>query len=325
MKKLYLLILLAVSMSFAELIGYLNAENSNYGCAEPFSIFVDTENHNDQSGVRYGEYSSSKAGVVVGNGGVTFNFCTANPTSLKRTRFDYAVLSLESKCPAGSYRYGRHHDTQDGGHNSYTGNIGAIDVGNNVTFYFCFVPKDMNAEARWPSHWTHGVFAYFEGGFASRYEIYLDDEDSHNDNSWPGKKDLPKDIQNRIETIMNGSPNTTYQVAHWYNHTYYYFAKSAEVAETPSSSRMQYVAAAPLAPAVKGLNRNAVAVELKSAGDVKVSIVGANGAVIANIAEKNLQAGSHQIKWNAGMVPSGRYVVKVEQNGMVNTKNVILK
>ena len=68
-----------------------------------------------------------------------------------------------------------------------------------------------------------------------------------------------------------------------------------------------------------------MAVELKSAGDVKVSIVGVNGAVIANISEKNLQAGSHQIKWNAGMVPSGRYIVKIEQNGMVNAKNVILK
>ena len=58
---------------------------------------------------------------------------------------------------------------------------------------------------------------------------------------------------------------------------------------------------------------------------MKVSIVGVNGAVIANVSEKNLQAGVHQIKWNAGMAPSGRYVVKVEQNGMVNAKNVILK
>ncbi len=325
MNKVYPLVLLAASMSFAKLIGYLNAENSNYGCANPFSIFVDTENHNDQTGVRYGEFTSSKAGVVVGNGGVTFNFCTANPESLTRTRFDYAVLSLESQCPQGSYRYGRRHDTQDGGHNSYTGNVGVNSVGSNVTLYFCFVPKDVNAEARWPAHWTHGVFAYFEGGYASRYEIYLDDEDSNNANSWPGRKNLPKDIQNRIEPIMSGSHNTTYQVAHWYNHINYYFAKSANVSETADHSGMQYVAAAPLAPTVKGLNRNVVAVDLKSAGDVKVSIVGVNGAVIANVSEKNLQAGVHQIKWNAGMVPSGRYIVKVEQNGMVNAKNVILK
>jgi hypothetical protein len=47
--------------------------------------------------------------------------------------------------------------------------------------------------------------------------------------------------------------------------------------------------------------------------------------VIANIAEKNLQPGVHQVKWNSGMVPGGRYVVKIEQNGMVDAKNVILK
>ena len=43
------------------------------------------------------------------------------------------------------------------------------------------------------------------------------------------------------------------------------------------------------------------------------------------VTEKNLQPGDHQIKWNSGMVPSGRYIVKIEQNGMVNAKNVILK
>ena len=102
-------------------------------------------------------------------------------------------------------------------------------------------------------------------------------------------------------------------------------AKSAEVADAHNSVNSSYVAAAPLAPAIKGLNRSAVAVELQSAGDAKISIAGINGAVVANITEKNLQPGVHQIKWNAGMVPSGRYVVKIEQNGMVNAKNIILK
>jgi hypothetical protein len=183
----------------------------------------------------------------------------------------------------------------------------------------------MNAAATWPAHWTHGLFAYYANGYASRYEIYLDDEDSNNANSWPGRANLPKDIQNRIEPIMSGSHNTIYQVVHWFNHTSYSLGKSANASEAAGRSGMQYVAAAPLAPAVKGLNRDVVAVELKSAGDVKVSIVGVNGAVIANVSEKNLQAGVHQIKWNAGMVPSGRYIVKIEQNGMVNAKNVILK
>lgn len=41
--------------------------------------------------------------------------------------------------------------------------------------------------------------------------------------------------------------------------------------------------------------------------------------------QESLKPGVHQIKWSSCMVPSGRYIVKVEQNGMVNTKNVILK
>ena len=100
---------------------------------------------------------------------------------------------------------------------------------------------------------------------------------------------------------------------------------AAEVAESPISAGQPLVAAAPLAPAIKGLDRSAVAVELKSEGKVKVSIVNVNGSVIANIAQESLQPGIHQIKWNSGMVPSGRYIVKIEQNGMVNAKNVILK
>ena len=119
---------------------------------------------------------------------------------------------------------------------------------------------------------------------------------------------------------MSGSDNTTYHIVTRVKPN---VAKSAEVADNSVSSA--YVAAAPLAPAIKGLNRTSVAVELKSAGNVKVSIVNIRGAVVASIAQENLQAGAHQLQWNAAMVPSGRYVVKIEQNGMVNAKNVILK
>ena len=323
MNKIYPLVLLAASMSFAKLVGFLNAEAPSGWCGNPFSIFIDTENSNDRSGPRYGEFTPSKAGVTFRNGGVEFKFCTGDEVSLPQVRFDYAVLSLENECPAGSYRYGRHHDTQDGGHNASTGHVGVNEVGSNVTLYFCYVPKNVNAEARWPFHWTSGVFAKFDGGYASRYELYIDDEDSNNRNSWPGLASLPQNVRNGIATIMSGSGNTTYHVTHWVSHTNYNLFKSS--VETPASSESPLVAAVPTAPAVKGLSRSIVSVELKSAGDVKVSVVGVNGAVLANVTEKNLQPGDHQIKWNSGMVPSGRYIVKIEQNGMVNAKNVILK
>ena len=323
MNKIYPLVLLAASMSFAKLVGFLNAGAPANWCGNPFSIFIDTENSNDQSGVRYGVSSSSNAGVTFRNSGVEFKFCTGDEASLPQARFDYAVLSLENECPTGAFRYGRRHDTQDGGHNSSTGYVGVNEVGSNVTLYFCYVPKNVNAEARWPFHWSNGVFAKFDVKYASRYELYIDDEDDSNHNKWPGLSSLPQYIQNGINVIMSGSRNTTYHVTHWTSHTIYSLSKSA--AETPASSESPLVAAVPFAPAVKGLSRSIVSVDLKSAGDVKVSVVGVNGAVLANVTEKNLQPGEHQIKWNSGMVPSGRYIVKIEQNGMVNAKNVILK
>ena len=155
----------------------------------------------------------------------------------------------------------------------------------------------------------------------------------HNGNSWnfnyginiatPSTADII-DYSSRIARIfkiMYGEDDTIFNVIRWNGGS---LAKSADVVDNIAIENT-LVAAAPLAPAIKGLNRNAVAVELKSTGDVNVSIVGVNGAIIANITEKILQAGTHQIKWNSGMVPSGHYIVKVEQNGMVNAKNVILK
>ncbi|WP_173466955.1 hypothetical protein [Fibrobacter succinogenes] len=323
MNKIYPLVLLAASMSFAKLIGFLNAEAPSGWCGNPFSIFIDTENSNDQSGVRFGDLASSKAGVTFRNGGVEFKFCTGDRESLPQARFDYAVLSLDNECPAGSYRYGRHHDTQDGGHNSSTGYVGVNEVGRDVTLYFCYVPKNDYVAAKWPFHWSNGLFADFNGTRSFNYEFYIDDEDSNNKNKWLGKSSLPLYVQNGIDAIMNGSKNTMYRVTRWTSHMFYDLYKSA--AETPASSESPLVAAVPFAPAVKGLNRSIVSVELKSAGDVKVSVVGVNGAVLANVTEKNLQPGDHQIKWNSGIVPSGRYIVKIEQNGMVNAKNVILK
>lgn len=143
-----------------------------------------------------------------------------------------------------------------------------------------------------------------------------------NENEWY-YKNVPTHLQSAFQNIMKGSNYTVYNVIKWTGSSL--SRSAAEVAESPISADQPLVVAAPLAPAIKGLDRSAVAVELKSEGKVKVSIVNVNGSVIANIAQESLQPGIHQIKWNSGMVPSGRYIVKIEQNGMVNAKNVILK
>ena len=276
---------------------------------------------------------------------VWFSFCPVVVKNLPRTTYDYMVLRLDESCPDGSYPVRRHHDTEDSNNiNRFNGMAiwpSKVVEGGDADLEFCFVPRTSNHNTKFPFGTKYGVFANPTTSIDQEHihhidnvlnsVVYIDDEDNNNQNDWnyyglDKKKNADKAIIDGIHKIMydDDKKNTIYHVIRW--NTANYVSKSADVAQTGNVAvENTLVAAAPLAPAVKGLNRNAVAVELKSAGDVKVSIVGVNGAVIANIAEKNLQAGVHQIKWNAGMVPNGRYIVKVEQNGMVNAKNVILK
>ena len=288
------------------------------------TITLDTEDSDADTHVEAG--NSNPPGIQIENKTfIKFSFC--NEHSTPPAAFDYIVLKKDKHCPPGTYEFARYHDTEDNNNqNSFTGDIWPNEIDRNAKLYFCFVPKSSNYEKVYPYAKEYGVFANPGWTNIVTSEIFVDDEDSDNKNEWIGLDKLSSNIQKRIKNIMRGyndrDKNTIYRVAMWNGLP---LSKSADVADVHGSVNSAYVAAAPLAPAVKGLNRSAVAVELKSAGDVKVSIVGVNGAVIANVSEKNLQAGVHQIKWNAGMAPSGRYVVKVEQNGMVNAKNVILK
>ena len=49
MNKIYPLVLFTASMSFAKLVGFLNAEAPSGWCSNPFSIFIDTENTNGRA------------------------------------------------------------------------------------------------------------------------------------------------------------------------------------------------------------------------------------------------------------------------------------
>ncbi len=289
-------------------------------------IRLDTEDSNDQTRIADGD--NNPLGIEIDHGYIKFRYCTLMFTSLPRVPYDYIVLKLDSECPQGSYPLTRHHDTEnDGNINESSGFVwpNVVVAGADATLEYCFVPKDVNATRKYPFDKKYGVFSRHTGANIARSHIYIDDEDSNNGNYWYFPTET-YGYRTDIEKIMSRTSNTDYYVIKWTGSNSAMLSKSAaEVTEGPIPVENTLVAAAPLAPAVKGLNRNVVAVELKSAGDVKVSIVGVNGAVVAGVSEKNLQAGVHQIKWNAGMVPSGRYVVKVEQNGMVNAKSVILK
>ena len=340
MNKLFILIPLAASMCFGARIGVLKNTGSCPG--EQVLIDLDVEDDDNNTGVIAGD--PNPPGISLG-GHAKFTYCVLNVNSLTRVPYSYFVLRLSNKCPTGSYAFSHHHDTENNyNRNGYTGNISPSVVNEDATLEYCYVPANPNSTVKYPVDIKYGVFSRGSSKIKkiAHSEVYIDDEDSDNKNSTDfhfGASDLvSQDIDHSLEfpeaqavynfmmdiyslllTSWDNLHNTNYHVIKWTG-TQNDLKKSSVVEES-----VPMVAAVPTAPAVKGLSRSIVSVELKSAGDVKVSVVGINGAVIANVTEKNLQPGDHQIKWNSGMVPSGRYIVKVEQNGMVNAKNVILK
>lgn len=76
---------------------------------------------------------------------------------------------------------------------------------------------------------------------------------------------------------------------------------------------------------LKMLTRSTVAFELKSPGRAVVSIMDADGTLVAKLVNENAQSGYNILNWDSGNVPSGRYMVMVEYNGSVNGKYVLLK
>ncbi len=296
-------------------------------------ITLDVEDSGNQTSIAHLKGTAAPIGVQLGGTTIRFRYCTLLRSELPRTPYGYAVLKMDSECPAGSRTIIRTHDTEDSGNiDAYSGYIWPNSVrggGAHAVLHFCYVPSQRGSTVKYPFAKKYGIFANprttLSESVAAVNEIFIDDENNGNQNAW-NRRDIPEHLSTASYDVMEGSTDTKYRVLRWVGSESAMLAKNADVAQTGNIAvENTLVAAAPLAPAVKGLNRDVVAVELKSAGDVRVSIVGVNGAVIANVSEKNLQAGVHQIKWNAGMAPSGRYIVKIEQNGMVNAKNVILK
>ena len=75
----------------------------------------------------------------------------------------------------------------------------------------------------------------------------------------------------------------------------------------------------------KGLSRNAVAFSLNAAGKANITIMNADGAVVATVVAENAQPGFNSVSWDGDKVPSGRYTVSIEHNGTVSGANTVLK
>lgn len=131
-------------------------------------------------------------------------------------------------------------------------------------------------------------------------------------------------MMSRIFNIMYEKKEDTYfRYIHWNGKA---LSKSAEaVVAAPVAAEIAPSAVSSIAPEIKGFDHSAITVEVKSAGKIVVSIVNIRGDVVATVSQDNLQPGIHMVKWNSGVIPNGRYIVAVRQNGKVSAKNVILK
>lgn len=294
----------------------------DYACDEEVIIRIDAEASPNYSGFDEGETINIPS-VYVGRGIVEFMYCvleydgTTNP--LPRVPFDYAVLRLDDACPAGAQKFGRFHDTEDDTYNNYSsGNIGPNVVGRDVRKEFCFVPADNNSSLPYPVGSEYAVFANVSNANIVYSRLFVDDENYNNINQWVWY-DTPASIKDRIRAIAHETHDTYYHMVQWVGPNI--LPKRTELANSEELISVD----APLSPVVRGIDHSAVDVEIKTAGTAKVSIVNANGAVVAKIVKENLQPGFHRVEWHSGIVPNGRYIVTVEQNGKTNAKNVILK
>lgn len=315
--------MLSATMSFAVVVGVLG---NTIGCPDRFvySISLDAEDHNNISGLIEGP--RVPYGVNFSLGRVNFLYCKMSSEYLQPVPYDYVLVRMDEECPAGGYKFRRHHDTEDKNNdNTYNGNIWPSVVGKDVDLEYCFMPATPNATASFPVRFFggFGVFGNYSNDTTHilHSKILVDDEDSKNANSWEwyGQGGNTA-LLNRIKRIVGEQGKDTF-----YNLTFRDPANLCKRGEESPIFAENAAADKPVAAELKGFDHSTVAFEIKSAGNVVVSIVNMNGAVVAKVSRENLQPGIHRVEWHSGIVPNGRYVVTIEHNGVTSGKNVILK
>ena len=286
------------------------------------TIRLDAEDDDNKTKIVSG--NKKPKGIEIKDGGLKFTYCSYISPNPPRVPYDYVVLKLDDNCPSGTYHFKRYHDTEDhDNHNYASGSYWPNIVNDNAHIEYCLVPRDISSALVYPFSSNFGIFASYASDSVLHSEIFFDDENHNNQNTWTWY-DTPQTMQERAALIMSGTTNTTYHVA---KRKVVSLSKSGEteIASKPISADNMVVMNKPAPATLKNINRSTMAVELQSQGKVEVSIVDINGSVVAKITENNLQPGVHQIHWNSAKVPNGFYVVSVKQNGMHSAKNVILK
>ncbi|MEO8513665.1 MAG: T9SS type A sorting domain-containing protein [Ignavibacteria bacterium] len=67
-----------------------------------------------------------------------------------------------------------------------------------------------------------------------------------------------------------------------------------------------------------------ISYQLPNAGNVKISIYDALGQNVSVLVNKSQNAGNYSIEWNAGNLPSGVYIYKIEAGSFTDSKKMIL-
>ena len=166
-----------------------------------------------------------------------------------------------------------------------------------------------------------------------RTQITVKDLESERVESWYGDKS--EFNAQELETYASATENNKQLVAVLQNGT---LVKSESPVSAKSLNGIYVEKADEFAPKIKqpnlnknasatlkGLSRTSVGFELKSAGRAVITIMDADGAVVATLVSENARPGSNSLKWNSENVPSGRYMVTIEHNGSISGKNVVLK
>ena len=221
MKNVSSIVLLASTICLAENIGVLANKGS---CSDAYyaTIDLDVEDHKNATGIK-NKTDPNPIGISLG-GHAVFSYCTFEYQKMVRVPYDYIVLRMDKKCPKGTYAFARRHDTQDGDNgNDYSGDIWPNGVWSNARLEYCFVPADSKSNNKYPFKKKYGIFANPKNVSSSissniaYSEIYIDDEDDSNNNSWSWGEWLKSEpgIRDRILKIVNGDHNTTYHTIRW--------------------------------------------------------------------------------------------------------------
>ena len=188
---------------------------ANGTCPNPVTIYMDDEDSSN---------NSSRTGWVGSiNSQTRFNFCRVDGSVFRGVGWcsmsDYAVLKLGSDCPVGSFEFTRNFDNEDtSNNNSSSGGIApSTQNSGGTSLKFCaFIHYPLakctggSPPVEFPNvGFSYGVFAQpLIYGALETGQIYTDDEDSGNRNSWDLSK-LPSHGPGVVAELMSGSSNTT--------------------------------------------------------------------------------------------------------------------